>query len=569
MSRASRGKRDGNGAGAAAKVSWTPLIAASVAQFVMVVDTSMMAVAVPAITKELGTTVGHVQFAIALYPLITGALMLTGGKVGSLLGARRAFLISSFVFGIGAVISVFAINVTMLTLGWAVVEGLGAAVLNPLLYVLIIRTYSGRQRVTGFGVLSGVGATASAVGPIIGGFFTTYLTWRLGFGLQVVGILLAIAIVFFAKSGEEKEDAPDEEAVSKDDIDWMGTLLSALGFTLVTIGVILAPQYGWWDTRRPFTLGELTLNPFGLSPVPFLVLIGLICFVLFLHWSKRRIKAGKEALLRPELLSIRQFRLGITVEGIANMTFDGLMFMMPLFFQIAVGLTAFTTGLALLPISISMLSISLLVSQLTRRWSSKALVQAGLGILIAGLIWFWSVIQPGMTASSSIGAFLLIGLGAGAVIALMSAITLGAVPRDASGEASSVSRANMRIARSLGTAVIGSAFLSMSYGNIVDGVLKETNTRVTPEQRNQLVVELEDTMATQEQSLREAISALPAEVQEGLRQIVDGAVFGSAQDTILIAAAVIVFALLVSTFLKRPEDVTPEEPEAEAEAAAA
>ena len=401
---------------------WAPMIAASLALFIVVVDSTMMNVAVPTIVKDLNTNVTSVQGVISMYSLIMASLMLVGGKLGALKGVKRIFIIGVIIYGIGTLVAAVSWNIEILALGWSLLEGIGAAMILPLAYALLVTNYSPREQAIGFGVLGGVSASAAAVGPILGGVLTTYASWRLGFAGEV---LIAIAILPFAKYIVEKKTA--EKGMT---LDWGGAVFSVIGLFSLVLGFILAGRYGWWEARRPFMIGDVQVNPLGLSPTPWLIAIGLIFVVGFVHWQIRREKRDQTPLVQMRVLGNWTFLTGVSANIFQSMVIAGLLFVLPLYLQSAVGYSAFQSGLAILPFSIATFVVSLGTSSWSERFSPKRLIQIGVALMVLGTALLYGVISLKITLGQMIIPLGVFGIGMGLLMAHLVNLILSSVHPD-------------------------------------------------------------------------------------------------------------------------------------------
>jgi len=233
---------------------WAVLGVLGTAQFLMVLDQAVMNVAISQLVDDFDTTVTTIQVVIAFYALVMAALMLTGGKLGDLWGRRRAFTIGLCIYAVGSALTAASWSVPTLMLGWSILEGVGAALVLPALVALVAGTYEGRERSLAYGVLGGVAGAGIAVGPILGGWVTTEFTWRLVFVGEVVvtiGILAGTRLI--------REPARDQSAPR---LDWVGGGLSALGLSLMVLGVLQASNWGWLQPRSS------PIEPFGFSLTP-------------------------------------------------------------------------------------------------------------------------------------------------------------------------------------------------------------------------------------------------------------------------------------------------------------
>src|SRR5215207_5966270 len=274
------------------------------AQFVMVLDTSVMNVAISQIVEDLDTTIQGVQTAITLYTLVMAAFMLLGAKLGDILGRNRAFAIGLAIYGAGSLTTALSPNLAVLLIGWSLIEGIGAALVMPAIVSLVAATYSGRQRALAFGIIGGVAGAAIAAGPLIGGWFTTELSWRYVFAGET---LIVIAILLLRR---RLRRAPAVEHPPK--LDLVGVALSTLGLGFAVFGVLKSSEWGLIEPRGALTIGGEEITPFGFSAVPFLILAGLGFLAGFVMWEERRERKGLDTLLDRSLLKIRQLRAGLS-----------------------------------------------------------------------------------------------------------------------------------------------------------------------------------------------------------------------------------------------------------------
>jgi len=179
------------------KTSWLPLVALAIAQFVMVLDQSAMNVSISTLVDDFDTTVTTIQAVITLYCLVMAMFMLTGGKIGDIIGRRRAFVVGLVIYGCGSAITALAPTVAVLTFGWSILEGLGAALVLPAMVALIAGNFEGASRKVAYAVIGGVAGAGIAVGPILGGWATTEYSWRIIFAGEVV--LVALILVMTPK----------------------------------------------------------------------------------------------------------------------------------------------------------------------------------------------------------------------------------------------------------------------------------------------------------------------------------------------------------------------------------
>jgi MFS family permease len=532
---------------------WAPMIAASMAMFIVVVDSTMMNVAVPTIVKDLNTNVSAVQGVIAMYSLVMASLMLLGGKLGALRGVKRMFIVGVVIYGAGTVLAAASWSIASLAVGWSLLEGVGAALILPLAYALLVASYSPKEQAIGFGVLGGVAASAAAVGPILGGVLTTYASWRWGFAGEV---LIAIALLPFARYVVEKKASDDAMT-----LDWGGTALSVIGLFSLVLGLILAGRYGWWTARRPFVVNGTQFDLAGLSPTVYLVGFGMAVLVGFVHWQRRREARGLTPLLHTRVLSNGTFVTGISSYLLQAMVVTGLLFVIPVFLQSAVGFSAFQSGLALLPFSLVTFAVSLGTANWGQRFSPKVLIQVGIGLMLAGTLLLYRVADLAVTIPKMILPLAVLGAGMGLLIAHLVNLVMSSVDPADSPEASGVNNTFNQLGTALGTAVVGSLLMAFFYANLVTGIAVESKIELTGAQRDRIVVAIEDAQEVLTETERGRLLAqlTPGEARR-LEELARQAIETAMDDTLLAVVVLLGGMGLLTTFLpRRGRDVPPAE----------
>src|SRR5262245_28436370 len=244
-----------------------PIAIFASAQFVMVLDSSVMNVSISQIVEDLDTTIQGVQLAITAYTLVMAALMLAGAKLGDILGRDRTFALGLGIYGLGSLTTALSPSLGVLLLGWSLVEGIGAALVLPAIVSLIAGTYSGKERALAFGIVGGVAGAAIAAGPLIGGWVTTEYSWRYVFAGETV----IVAVILILRRRLRKTPAVEHPP----ELDVVGVALSALGLGLVVFGILKSSTWGLIEPRGALTIGGTAITPFGFSMVPFVILAGL------------------------------------------------------------------------------------------------------------------------------------------------------------------------------------------------------------------------------------------------------------------------------------------------------
>ena len=414
-------------------------------QFLMTLDSSVMNVSIATVAKDVGTTVTGIQGAITAYTLVMAALMITGAKVGALIGRKRAFAIGCVIYGCGSFTTSIAQSLPVLLFGWSFLEGVGAALILPAIVALVAGNFPTERRPAAYGLVAAAGAIAVAVGPLIGGFCTTYFSWRWVFAGEVV---LVIAILLLTR---RIADAPVAE---RSRFDVVGAVLSATGLALLVFGVLRSAEWGWIHPKADGPAWA------GLSPTVWLVLAGLFVIWLFFRWQARVESRGGEPLVRPAMLRNKQLNGGLTMFFFQYLAQAGLFFVVPLYLSVCLGLSALATGARLLPLSVTLLAAAIGVPRLLPAVSPRLVVRCGLFSLLVGTIVLLALLDTDSGPEIVFAPMLLIGLGIGALASQLGAVTVSAVPDDQSPEVGGVQNTMTNLGASLGTALAGSVMIA-------------------------------------------------------------------------------------------------------------
>ncbi|MQS16685.1 MFS transporter [Streptomyces kaniharaensis] len=442
-------------------------------QFVMALDSSVMNVSIATVAQDVGTSVTGIQGAITAYTLVMAVLMIPGGKVGAVVGRKRAFVIGCVIYGCGSLTTAIAPNLSVLLLGWSFLEGVGAALILPAIVALVAGNFAERQRPAAYGLVAAAGAIAIALGPLIGGTATTYFSWRWVFAGEV---LVVLGILVLAR---RVTDAPPSR---RPRIDVVGAVLSALGLGVFVFGVLRSGEWGWF-TPKP---GQPSW--FGISPVVWLMLIGLLLVWLFLRWEDRLVKRGQEPLVDPAMLHNRQLSGGLTMFFFQYLIQMGVFFVVPLYLSVALGLSALETGVRIMPLSLTLLAAAVGIPRLLPEVSPRAVVRIGLLSMIAGAVILMAALDPGSGAEVTTIPLLLVGLGMGALASQLGAVTVSAVPDEQSAEVGGIQNTVTNLGASIGTALAGSVMIAVLTTSFLSNV--EQSPVIPAEVKSQATVQL-------------------------------------------------------------------------------
>ena len=446
----------------AEKRSWLPLGILGAAQFVMVLDSSVMNVSISQIVHDLNTSIQGVQTAITMYTLVMAAFMLVGAKLGDMYGRDRIFAIGLGVYGAGSLITALSPNLAVLLFGWSLIEGLGAVMVIPAIAALIASNYVGKQRALAYGAIGGVAGAAIAAGPLIGGFVTTEFSWRYVFAGEVV---IVIAVLLF-----RRRMTPAPAAAHKPKLDVVGAALSAIGLGLGVFGILMSSSWGWVQPKSPPTIGGHEITPLGFSPVPFLIFGGLVFVALFRWWEERLEERGGDLLLTRGLARIPTLNAGLKTLMMMQLVLLGTFFVLPVYLQVVLGFNAFDTGKRLFPMSISMLVAALAGPRLAGRMSPRWVCRGGLVAMTLAALVLTGTIDVTLHGTAFALSLVLFGIGAGLLMSQVGNVIMSSAPPESANEAGGLQGTAQNLGASLGTALIGAILLTSLTSSFVSRV---------------------------------------------------------------------------------------------------
>ena len=394
------------------------------AMFVLVVDTSLMNVSISAVITDLDTTASGVQSAIALEALVSAAFILINSKVGDLIGRKRAYVLGLLAYAIGALAMTLAQSLTAIVIFWAIIGGLGASLLLPAMQSLIHGNFAGAAQTQAYALVGAAAAIAAAIGPLLGGFVTTYLSWRVGFGLEVLIIAIVLSQIGLVK---------DVPFTGSRQVDVVGAGLSVVGMGGVVLGILV------WQEGGEF--------------VGLLMAVGAVALAVLSRWLVRRKRAGHVTLLDPDLFRHPNFTAGVTGQMMQQIALGGAMIALPLFFQMTLEYDALEAGLSLAPLSLTMFAAALLAGRKAGDRRPAAIIRIGFLLVCIGI----AVIIPFVPRVDS-GWFLVVplavaGCGLGLLVSQLNNYTLAPVEEERVSEAAGVNSAAGSFGLSFGLAM--------------------------------------------------------------------------------------------------------------------
>lgn len=514
------------------KAGWAVIAMLAAAQFIMVLDTTVMNVSITQVAADLNTTVVGLQTAITMYTLVMAAFMLLGGKLGDRWGARRAYMVGLLIYGAGSLTTALSPNLGVLLIGWSFIEGFGAVLVIPAIAALTAATYSGQQRALAYGILGGVSGASAALGPLIGGWVTSNYTWRLVFAGETVVVL---ALMLFlrkipATSGREGK------------LDLVGVILSAAGLGLAVFGILRSSQWGWVapSASAPFT-------PLGLSPVFWFITIGLVLLGFFARHERALLTAKKEPMLDVRLLEIPPMRAGLTTYLCQQFIIMGIFFVLPLYLQTVLGYDALQTGIALLPLSLSLLVFALAGARLAGRYSPQRIALAGLLFMLIGIILLIAFTSPDLRSAGFALALAMVGAGNGLLVSQLGNVIMSSVTPERGSEAGGLQGTAMNLGASLGVALVGSILIASLVGSFQKQVLTDpTLAALAPQLTAQAEQSANFVSVEQVAAAAEAAGLSPEEVEAVTENYADAQIIALK----VAFAAVALFALLALWYVQ-------------------
>jgi MFS family permease len=431
--------------------------------FVVVLDNTIMNVSISALVKDLGTTVSGVQAAIALNALMMAAFVLMGGKLADIFGMKKTFLLGAIIYISGSLLASFSNDLPLFILGWCAIQGVGAALMLPNVTTIVRANIpAGPARASAYGMLAGINALAMAAGPLIGGFLTTYFSWRWAFRLEV----FVLAIVLLMSNVIPK----DVLGKVRPKLDKIGVLWQAAAMVLIVLGILLISDYGLIRAKQPLVISGHEFSFFGLSIVPLFVALGIGCLWMFVRAERAADSKGKDVLIDLTLLKITEFIRGLNVRFLQTALVAGTTFAVPLYLQVTYGLSAFQTGIILLGFTAGLLVTSIGASKYGLAYTPKGKIKTGFLICVVGALILALYAAIGDSPFGMIPGIFIYGLGLGLVASQIMNTIMNTVNPKQTAEASGIASTLDTLGSAVGTAIIGTVLvvtLTSSVGNKV------------------------------------------------------------------------------------------------------
>lgn len=442
----------------------------------IIVDATIVNVAVPSIIDDLGITSSEAQWVQESYTLVFAALLLMFGRLADRWGRKLLFLIGVVLFMAASLWAATAGSGGEL-IAARLAQGVGGALMLPTSLSLINANFRGKDRAIAFAIWgSTIGGTA-ALGPLLGGWLTTDFSWRWAFGINIpLGLAVLLGVLLLVPESKDAE--------ANTGVDLWGALLSVVGVALIVFGLIEGRSFGWWRTLGTPDIFGVTWT-WSLSPVVVAFALGLFALALFVWVEVRRNRQGVPVLLDLSLFSLPSFRNGNVAAAIVSMGEFGLLFALPLWLQNVLGYSAFNTGVILLALAGGSFLASGFGAQLTKQRGPVFVVRLGIVLEIIGVVGIGLVISPDMSIWSVVVFLFFYGMGVGLATAQLTGVILADVPVAASGQGSGIQSTSRQVGSALGIAILGTVLFAGLGANLTDRLAE--NEAIPPAAREQAV----------------------------------------------------------------------------------
>jgi len=429
------------------------LVVCCLAISVIVIDFTIVINALPSIQATFsGVSVRDLEWITSLYGLIFGSFLLTWGKLGDEFGRKRILMAGIAIFVLGSIIDGLSANLSQMLVGRSI-QGFGGAMASPSTLSILSTTFTGKARSVAFGMWGAVAGAAGIIGPLMGGYFTTYVTWRWSFLINVpLGAVTLIVALYAIK--ESRFSDP------KYSTDYVGVTLITLGLASLLFGFIEAQTYDWVTPREIFTLGSFSwpLSNISLPAVCFIA--GAFLMAGFTLAELRRAKVGKVPLFDFSLLKYRAFRYGLFTVGIVAVGEFATIFIYSIYFQIGRGLSAINSALNLAPFAIAMFIFSPIAGRLSNRYGARRVVTTGMVLETIALFTLFLVTGDSTPFYYFYPVFLLFGAGFGLSLPQLTNTVLASVPFQKAGVASAANNTIRQVSAAFGVAVLGAIMVA-------------------------------------------------------------------------------------------------------------
>ena len=432
---------------------WLPMPFVALGVSMIIVDATIVNVAVPTIIRELHVSANTAEWFNSIYSLVFASLLITLGHTGDVWGRRKLFATGVVVFVAASLVAATAPTGAILILG-RFLQGIGGAMILPTTLSTVNAIYKGKDSAVAFAIWGSTIGGMAAIGPLLGGWLTTDFSWRWAFLINVpIGLIVLAGIVFAVPETRDPH--------VRNGIDWTGNLLVIVGFASLVFGLIEGEHYGWWSQTDSLSLGSWAWPTGWPSPVPMAFAIAAVALVAFYVVERSRAKRSKVVLVNLELFRIRSFAAGNVAVTVVAFGEFGLLFVLPLFLQGVLGFSALDTGWLFLSLAIGSFVVGGATPQLAKRISPRGVARTGLVFEIIGITGLGASLSTTVSVWVMAGWLFVYGMGVGMATAQLTGVILVDVPVEESGQASGIQSTSRQVGSALGVAVLGSILLTM------------------------------------------------------------------------------------------------------------
>ena len=444
---------------------WVGLWVLATGLSMIVIDGTIVGVALPTIIEDLSLDLTDAQWVNSLYSVVFAALLLSTGRIGDRTGRRRVFVAGLVIFMAGSVMAATSDSATSLI--WArVVQGVGGACILPGTLSTVNATFRGRNRAVAFGIWGAVISGAAALGPLLGGWLTTAFSWEWIFWVNIpIGLAVLVAALLTVPETRSAEHARG--------VDVDGLLLSAIGLGALVFAVIEGATLGWWRPLKDFTVLGLTWPAsWPISIIPVLFAVAVVALTVFVVWERHRARVHRSAILDLSLFHIETFSWGnITAATVAVGEF-AIVFVLPLYLVNALGLSTMGAGLILAAMALGAFFSGASARHLAARYGPPKVVLIGLSLEIIGICAVAFVLSDSISGWWVATLLAIYGLGLGLASAQLTSTVLHDVPVNASGQGSATQSTVRQVGAAIGAAVAGAA-LAAGLGHALPAALEK------------------------------------------------------------------------------------------------
>jgi len=429
------------------------LLVLSLSLAIIVIDATIVIVALPQIQKDFSISLKDLEWITSLYALIFGSFLLSWGKLSDEFGRKLIFMAGISTFIVGSIIDGFSLNLSQMLVG-RVIQGFGAAMASPSTLSILTTTFTGKSRNVAFGIWGATAGAAAVLGPVLGGYFTTYISWRWAFFINIpIGIAALVGAALVIKETRFKDP--------KYTTDYPGLTLITIGLASVLFGLIEAQTYGWLVPNQEFSAGGFswsTSNPLSLPLVS--IITGIVMLGVFAFYEIRRARKGRVPLFDFSLLKYKGFRYGLFTVTIVAMGEFGAVFIISIFLQTVKGLSAISAGLTFLPMAISVFIFAPIAGVLATRFGPKWIITTGMVLEAAALFSMSQIISISNPVYYLYPVLVVYGAGVGLAISQVTSTVLMSIPWQKAGVGSGANNTVRQIGSAFGIAVIGAILVA-------------------------------------------------------------------------------------------------------------